>query len=421
LTPVLCTEQELANLARREAKRIVCATHFSEQYIAARGLATDGFMSNQLAIPALTTDGYVASHEVKLAPRGSTVDYARWVEHDLGVVEESRFGEQRLIRLTLPEHQTRGAMACTEFTGHDATSLHHAAFAGYSYLFRRQRSKGWTALRYTNYVRGVIDVDNGYVGSPELADPGLGGTYMAPQGQRYVSFNHGRFDAWEQSGPKQIGGSTAVSYEPAGGRPWRPVCPAATGIGSKGGDLIVEAWYTASPEVGVSYVENARQTPAWRYDERYGKKPPVFARGTYIETATGAGMIISGTASILQSEIVCDPELALRGAPEAEKSSILEQCLRSQFSLTVENIRFLMSATNLHPQGVDAAFTLEDLTGVRIYLKGSERMWIAREEAARLFPSGTPMIFLENHICRPGWLLEIEGLAWRRKPRAELR
>jgi hypothetical protein len=421
LTPVFCTQQGLADLADKERERIVCVTHFSGQYVAAEKPAEDGFMSIQMAIPAIVSHEEDLVCEVKLAAAGTTVDYSHWVEPGLGIVEESRFDEQRLLRLTLREQDHRNLHSGSggQVVGHDEAPLRNAAFAGYSYLFRRQRSESWTALRYTNYVRGVIDVDGNYA---NLAEGVVGamhdGTYAVPPGQRYVSFNHGRFDAWEQSGPKRISGLVEPCYEPAAGRSWRPVCPAATGIGTKDGDLIIEAWYTSLPEIRVSYVENARQTPAFRYDTRYGRKPPVFARGTYVETASGAGVIVSGTASILQSEIVHDPTPALQGVSEATRSSILEDCLRRQFALTIENIGYLLSGSNLDPQGVCASFDLEDLSGLRIYIKHPEHVRAAREEADRLLPSGLSLMFVENHICRPGWLLEIEGLAWKSRGQA---
>jgi hypothetical protein len=419
LMPVFCTQRALAELASREAERIVCVTHFAEQYVTANGSSANDsapsrFMSNAIAMPAIAADGESATCEVKLAPPGTNVSYSHWVEPGLGIVEESKFGDYRLIRLTLPEHIHRDRRQHAQASGHDVAPLRHASFAGYSYLFRRQRSDGWTAVRYTNYVPGVIEADPRYADPSEAANElAADGLYTVPPGQRYVSFNHGRFGAWEESGPKQIDGSPAVCFEPARGRSWHPVCPAATGVGVRDGDLIIEAWYVSSPDVRVNHVENARQTPAVRYPARYGRKPPVFGRGTYIETATTAGMVIAGTASILRSEVVHDPAQACQRVPKSAIRSTLDVYLRRQVALTIDNIAFLLSAQNLHAQGVNASFRLENLTGIRVYLKEAEYAAVACEELARLLPANTPRIFLEDHVCRPGWLVEIEGLAWK--------
>lgn len=428
LLPVFCTQRALAEVASREAERIVCVTHFAEQYVTANGSpandsAPSRFMSNAIAMPAIAADGESATCEVKLAPPGTNVSYSHWVEPGLGIVEESQFGDYRIIRLTLPEHIHRDRRQHAQASGHDVAPLRHASFAGYSYLFQRQRSDESTAVRYTNYVPGVIEADPRYADPSEAANAlAADGRYTVPPGQRYVSFNHGRFGAWEESGPKQIDGSPAVCFEPARGRSWHPVCPAATGVGVRDGDLIIEAWYVSSPDVRVNHVENARQTPAVRYPARYGRKPPVFARGTYIEeTATTAGMVIAGTASILRSEVVHDPTKACQRVPKSAIRSTLDVYLRRQVALTIDNIAFLLSAQNLHAQGVNASFRLEDLTGIRVYLKEADYAAVACEELARLLPPNTPRIFLENHVCRPGWLVEIEGLAWSRETGCEMR
>jgi len=55
-----------------------------------------------------------------------------------------------------------------------------------------------------------------------------------------------------------------------------------------------------------------------------------------------------------------------------------------------------------------------------VYLKHAEHVWAAQEEIDRLLPDGTPLIFLRNHICRPGWLVEIEGLVYQHPSVAEV-
>jgi hypothetical protein len=412
LTPIFCAGNDLTAL---DASQVVSVTRFADRYVAAprscHRLDANPYMSNQIAVPALAVNGTDATCEVRLAPQGTRVTYRRWLEPELGVVEESCFGDQRVVRLTLAEddHATRGRDASR--AERNLAPLRHAAYAGYTYLFGRQQRDQWRAVRYTNYVPGVIEVDSRYADASPRSEAGASddGSYWAPVGQRYVSFNQGRFDAWAQSGPKRIAGAAAISFEPANGRRWRPVCPAATGIGAGHGDLVIEGWYTVCPDTRLQYIENGWQTPAFRYDTRYGPKPPVFARGTYVKTSTVAGVVVSGTASSRRSEIIHDP------AQEAtiSQSALLETCLRKQLKVTIENIAYLLSGRNLRPQGVEGAFGLSDLVGVRVYLKHGEHAPQAQQELTALLPSHVPTIFLEDHVCRPGWLLEIEGMAWR--------
>src|ERR1700677_2652523 len=187
LTPVFCAGNELAAL---DAGQVVSVTRFADRYVAAPRsrdrLDTNSYMSNQIAVPALAVNGTDATCEVRLAPQGTRVTYRRWLEPELGVVEESCFGDQRVVRLTLAEddHVTRGRDV--RRAGHDLAPLRNAAYAGYTYLFGRQQRGHWRAVRYTNYVPGVIEVDSRYADLSYRSAAGASdGSYWAPVGQRY--------------------------------------------------------------------------------------------------------------------------------------------------------------------------------------------------------------------------------------------
>ena len=417
LSIAYCNQQELIDLLRNDGDRVVSVNWFHDAAEAA-GLDTGpdltGYQVTRLPLRSLDFPSGPATFEVKLAPAGVMVTLTERQVPGLGEISEVCFGDQRIIRIELSEafHASRDPYPSDSTD--DMAPLRKAAFAAYCHLFSAQRENGWQALRYTNFVPGVISVDDRFanldqhqVAKEGIVEPG----YSVPPGQRYVSFNQGRFDAWMVAGPKLVEGRNGRSFDPVSAERWEPVCPAATAVGGGEGNLVVEGWYTEGSRMLVRYAQNQRQTPPVRYERRYGSRPPVFARGTHVKTEHGVGMIVSGTASLLGSEIVHNPsedaDLEL-----ANTSSEVRECLRRQIRLTVENIGFLLSPANLTDQGIAPSLELADLTGVRVYLKYADTVDVATEELNRLLPRDTSRIFLLEHICRPGWLVEIEGLAW---------
>lgn len=373
MAPVFMDEAQFKLARARERARIVRVTHFGD--VAPDRAPAGKFLFSSVAAPAIGRGADDSrQYEVMLAPPGTTVRY-ELTRAVFGWIQESTWPAGTLIRLTLPEE----------------SSLYDAARAGYRYLFRRQQVDRRPALRYTNYVPRLLESDE------------------ARTTQRYVSFNAGRYHAWALDGPKRIRGQGDVTYAPVTDGAWRPVAPAATGIGANEGPLVIEAWYAGTTSARVEYVQNSRQTAPFDYERRYGTTPPIFARGTYVATPDGAGMIVSGTASVLGSEVVHDPGEAGRDAGDAD---ILESCLRRQVSVTCDNIAHLLSADNLARQGIDDGLDLTDLRAVRVYVKHHEHVDAARQEVARRL-GDTAALFVRNDVCRPGWLVEIEGTAWR--------
>jgi enamine deaminase RidA (YjgF/YER057c/UK114 family) len=109
-----------------------------------------------------------------------------------------------------------------------------------------------------------------------------------------------------------------------------------------------------------------------------------FERATDISYADRRHILISGTASIDAAGDIVHPGDVLR-----------------QLDRTLENIAALLAA---------AKAGLNDLTMILVYLRNPAD-GAAIEEALRRQFGSLPMLLLHAPVCRPGWLIEIEGVA----------
>lgn len=165
--------------------------------------------------------------------------------------------------------------------------------------------------------------------------------------------------------------------------------PAATGIGTQGGELVM--YLLASPSDKCLHIENPRQIPAFTYPRKHGPKSPSFARATYL--AEGNGMIfVSGTASIIGHETV-------------HENDIVGQC-----ETTFENISLLISQRNCSDNDINAGAKLTDLDSIKVYVRHAHQIPIVRELCSRHFSSKASIAFLNVDICRSNLLVEIEGV-----------
>lgn len=109
-----------------------------------------------------------------------------------------------------------------------------------------------------------------------------------------------------------------------------------------------------------------------------------FERATAISYADRRHVFISGTASIDADGKIVHPGDLLR-----------------QLDRTLENITALLAAAK-------AGF--EDLAAILVYLRNPEDGREVEAALRRRFET-LPMVFLHAPVCRPGWLVEIEGIA----------
>lgn len=110
-----------------------------------------------------------------------------------------------------------------------------------------------------------------------------------------------------------------------------------------------------------------------------------FERGTRIRFGDRSHLYISGTASI------------------DHKGDILHiGDVRGQTERTIDNIEAL-----LKPHGA----TLEDMRYLIIYVRNRKHYQFIQDILAARLPASIPLMPVEGAVCRPGWLIEMEGVA----------
>jgi FkbO/Hyg5 family chorismatase len=172
--------------------------------------------------------------------------------------------------------------------------------------------------------------------------------------------------------------------------------PAATGIGSMGGDICVV--FLASREAACRHIENPRQVPAYRYPRQYGPQPPSFARATYLHRREGGAIYVSGTAAVV-------------GHRSVHRGDAEQQC-----RATCENLEVLLAAENLQRHGVAASASPRDLSTIKVYVRRPEDLPVVKRVCDEAFGPIRRVAYLRADVCRAELLIEIEGVVARGGP-----
>lgn len=183
---------------------------------------------------------------------------------------------------------------------------------------------------------------------------------------------------------------------------WANGYPAATGIGTQWGGVVVEldAIRCSSGECGsglkIVALNNSLQIAAHEYSKNVllgGKElaTPKFERGKAVVCGDIAMLYVSGTAAIRG-------ELSLRGV------GIKEQTLA-----TLENIEYLISTENLDKHGVHGVREPK-IAMLRVYLKHRSDYLQARGVIEELY-ARIPALYVLSDVCREELLVEIESVA----------
>lgn len=182
--------------------------------------------------------------------------------------------------------------------------------------------------------------------------------------ENYLAFNSGRHHAFIE----EFGGIH------------RSDLTAASAVGTNDGALAIA--FAAGPG-RVEHYENPLQTPSENYSERYGHRPPLFARGSRIHLTDGASCWhLSGTASIRLSETVGGD-------------------FTSQLGITLENIERMLEVMAVPTQRTAAW---------KVFLRDRQDLAVCRQRLGEVYPGEVDqMLFVEADICRSDLLLEIEG------------
>ncbi len=310
------------------------------------------YMYNCVAIPSLSD---IHQEVFFIDPKTDN-----FIEHgQVGNVEVAQSQHYTMLRIVVSEKNQKKVPGKTF-----DSDLHQAGYTAYRDLFAIiKKYQFGTIARIWNYI-------------PNILSPSKLAT-MPEDRERYRQFNAGRADAWAEYGPRDRQGTL--------------LRPAATGIGSHGGPLIIECLTSHYP---VTYIENPRQLPAYTYPKQYGTKAPAFARGSLVTTPQESQLYIAGTASIVGSETLHHND------PTA------------QVKETFRNITTLIADKNLKKYG-EKGFKLDDVQHYRVYIKNPKDYPAIRKAVEKIIGTQTDVVYLNDDICRQDLLLEIEAIAQR--------
>lgn len=177
---------------------------------------------------------------------------------------------------------------------------------------------------------------------------------------------------------------------------WKEGYPAATGIGTQWGGVMVDidALLVKEKSVAIYPLDNPLQVPAHAYSGGVllggsEKTTPKFERGKALAFPDGGMIYVSGTA-------------AIRG-----EHSLTGIGIEAQTQATLENIAFLISKENLKASGVSATSDAS-LQILRVYVKQEKDEAAARAIIEDAFPN-LPVVYVVADVCRDELLIEMEG------------
>ena len=197
-------------------------------------------------------------------------------------------------------------------------------------------------------------------------------TYMHDGRQNYQEFNDARSRFYNNT-------------------EWTNGYPAATGIGTSCGGVMIEV-YAVKGDNSINYaIDNPLQISAHSYSQKVltGKSDeqerttPKFERARLV----GNTIYISGTAAI-----------------KGEDSLSLDSTV-GQTAETMQIIKQLVSTENLPVEATESIYTL-----LRVYIKNGDDTSEVIKFLDENYPN-TPKHYLEADVCRPELLVEIEGTA----------
>jgi chorismate lyase / 3-hydroxybenzoate synthase len=268
--------------------------------------------------------------------------------------EPAESGSRNRVRFRRSENLLFGciALAESEIAGAPGAppALHVATFEAYREICATLDALGYPhLLRVWNYL-------------PDI-NRDLDGT------ERYRLFNRARQDALSGSG-RALTGSV----------------PAASALGAATGSPLVV--YFLAGRIAPTFIENPRQTSAYRYPREYGSHRPIFSRATLLRQSGGLTLFISGTASIVGHRSIHVGDTA------------------AQTRETLTNIAALVEEANRVNPG--ARFSLGSLA-FKVYVRRPADLPVIRAQLAAALEPASQVIYLQADICRQDLLVEAEA------------
>lgn len=182
---------------------------------------------------------------------------------------------------------------------------------------------------------------------------------------------------------------------------WVNGYPAATGIGTRFGGIMVDFDAVKTKTAKIVSLDNDLQVPAHVYsqdvllgeeDKKLKQKTtPKFERGKALASEKFTMGYISGTA-------------AIRGEESLEEMDIIRQT-----EVTMENIDYLTSKENLKKYGADVILGKRQYKTLRVYLKNSCDTIKVNKFMNDKYPEANKCYLLAD-VCRDELLIEIEGI-----------
>ncbi len=183
---------------------------------------------------------------------------------------------------------------------------------------------------------------------------------------------------------------------------WPAGYPAATGIGTQQGGIMVEvdaAVFGPSKRRSMAAVDNTLQVAAHDYSprvligEEHSSTTPKFERAKALLHKRRPQMVyISGTA-------------AIRG-----EESLTGVGIERQTVITQENMDFLISKENLHRHKIRFRKNLK-IRNFRVYLKSENFLDTSRRMMLERYGNQVGVVYVFSDVCREELLIEIEGVA----------
>jgi chorismate lyase/3-hydroxybenzoate synthase len=164
--------------------------------------------------------------------------------------------------------------------------------------------------------------------------------------------------------------------------------PAATVIGTRGDQRILQVYWLAGREPGLA-LENPRQVSAFRYPREYGQTAPTFSRAMLV---TPGVLMISGTASIVGH------------------ASRHQEDARAQAQEILVNLDSLLERAR--QQAPSLPERLGSRTLVKAYVRRSEDLAIVSEVLGERLPADAPKLVLLGEVCRSELLVELDCVAY---------
>ena len=177
------------------------------------------------------------------------------------------------------------------------------------------------------------------------------------------------------------------------GRAVAGAVPAASALGAASGSPLT-IYFLASRHA-PAFIENPRQTSAYRYPAQYGPRSPAYSRATVLGEGSEAMLFVSGTASIVGHSTLHS------GDPAA------------QVRETLVNIEALLEEAASR-SGI-GRLRLETLA-CKVYVRDPRDLPVIRRELESALGAAAAPLYLKADICRQDLAVEIEavgGGGWR--------